>query len=118
MLLHLITTDAWADAAGAQSYRPPTYDADGFIHLSTAQQVHLPANRIFAGRKDLLLLVLDEDLLSAEVRWEPGVPTDPSSMLFPHLYGELPTAAVQQVAPYLPELDGQFGPPTRLGPGR
>lgn len=111
MLLHLIAKDAWADAAGAESYRPPTYDTDGFIHLSTTQQVHLPANRIFAGRRDLLLLVLDEDLLTADLRWEPGVPSDPSSMLFPHLYGELPTVAVRRVTPYLPGPDGQFEPP-------
>jgi uncharacterized protein (DUF952 family) len=82
----------------------------GFVHLSAQLQVHLPANRLFAGRRDMLLLYVDPDRLGAPVRWEPGVPTDPESMLFPHLYGPLPTAAVVEVRPYLPGPDGLFEP--------
>ncbi len=58
----------------------------------------------------MLLLYVDPDRLGAPVRWEPGVPTDPESMLFPHLYGPLPTAAVVEVRPYLPGPDGLFEP--------
>jgi uncharacterized protein (DUF952 family) len=78
------------------------------VHLSAPSQVHLPANRLFAGRDDVLLLVLDPDRLGAEVRWEPGVPGDPASMTFPHLYGMLPLAAVVKVVPYVPGDDGAF----------
>jgi uncharacterized protein (DUF952 family) len=74
--------------------------------------VHLPANRLYAGRTDLVLLNVDPDRLSAPVRWEPGVPTDPESMLFPHLYGPLPADAVTSVTPYLPGADGRFSPLT------
>lgn len=87
---------------------PATYAADGFVHLSTPAQVHLPANRLFAGRTDLVLLRLDPDALGAPVKWEPGVPADPASMLFPHLYGPLPVTAVTAVEKYLPEADGTF----------
>ena len=58
----------------------------------------------------MLLLYVDPDRLGAPVRWEPGVPTDPESMLFPHLYGPLPTASVVAVRPYLPGPDGRFEP--------
>ncbi len=58
----------------------------------------------------MLLLYVDPERLGAPVRWEPGVPTDPESMLFPHLYGPLPTAAVVAVRPYLPGPDGLFEP--------
>lgn len=84
------------------------------MHLSTPQQVHLPANRLFAGRTDLVLLWLDPARFTGELKWEPGVPTDPASMLFPHLYAPLPLAAVLDTQPYLPGPDGVFSTPRRV----
>ncbi|MGH3639839.1 MAG: DUF952 domain-containing protein [Myxococcota bacterium] len=107
-LIHLCTTDEWERAKDAGERRPPSLESEGFIHLSAPEQVHLPANRLFAGRTDMVLLRLDPDLLGAPVRWEPGVPTDPASMTFPHLYGPLPVAAVTSVTTYRPERDGGF----------
>ena len=72
--------------------------------------MHLPANRLYAGRADLVLLRIDPARLGAPVRWEPGVPTDPESMVFPHLYGPLPVEAVTSVTPYRPQPDGSFAP--------
>lgn len=82
----------------------------GFVHLSTQRQVDLPANRIFAGRTDLVMLYVDRAALAAPLRWEPGVPGDPVSMLFPHLYGTLPVRAVRAVRTYRPGPDGRFPP--------
>ena len=109
-LVHLCAEDEWATAYSAEELRPQSLDAVGFVHLSAQHQVHLPANRIFAGRGDLVLLFLDPELLGAPVRWEPGDAGDPAAMLFPHLYGPLPAAAVVDVRPYLPGPDGQFEP--------
>lgn len=90
---------------------PPGLTRDvGFVHLSAPEQVHLPANRLYAGRTDLVLLMIDPSKLTDPVRWEPGVLTDPESMLFPHLYGPLPVAAVTSVTSYLPGDDGRFAP--------
>jgi uncharacterized protein (DUF952 family) len=94
--------------AAAGELRPPSLAEMGFVHLSTPQQVHLPANRLFAGRGDLVLLYLDPDLLGSPIRWEPGVSTDPDAMLFPHLYGPLPAGAVTRITPYRPGPDGSF----------
>lgn len=88
----------------------PESDKTGYIHLSTLEQVHLPANRLYRGRADLVLLYIDPAALDSPVRWEPGVPTDPRSMLFPHLYGPLPVRAVIGAAAYPPAGDGSFGP--------
>ncbi|MEK8071793.1 DUF952 domain-containing protein [Rhodococcus sp. EXRC-4A-4] len=110
-LVHICTAGEWLSMRGQADYTPDTFDAVGFVHLSTPEQVHLPANRLFSGRTDLVLLRLDPARLTAPVRWEPGVPTDPQSMLFPHLYGPLTIAAVVAVLDYRPGPDGTFGVP-------
>lgn len=108
VLVHLCGAEQWARAREAGALAPGG-DA-GFVHLSTPGQVHLPANRLYRGRRDLVLLHIDPARLDAPVRWEPGVATDPESMLFPHLYGPLPAGAVIRVTAYPPAADGGFGP--------
>ena len=107
-LVHLCTIDEWAAAQTDGERRPPSLNGQGFVHLSAPEQVHLPANRLYGGRTDMLLLRLDPTQLGAPVRWEPGVPTDPESMTFPHLYGPLPVVAVISVTRYSPDGDGAF----------
>ena len=108
VLIHLCTAEDWQRAQRAGEHRPTSLGDVGFVHLSAPEQVHLPANRLYAGRTDMLLLGCDPAELGAPVRWEPGVSTDPESMLFPHLYGPLPTVAVTSVTAYLPKADGTF----------
>jgi len=114
VLLHIISREHWLGARSVGEIRPDSLADVGFVHLSTAGQVHLPANRLFFGRKDMVLLLLDTERLDAPVRWEPGVPQDPDSMLFPHLYGPVPTAAVTDVVDYLPDASGMFTAPPDL----
>ncbi len=101
-LLHLVEPGDWRAALDVGAVRPPSLADAGFVHLSTPDQVHLPAARLFPGRRDLVLLVVDPARLADPVRFEPGVPGDPAAMRFPHLHGPLPTAAVVAVVPYLP----------------
>ena len=112
MLVHLCGVEEWSRARASGGIDPSaeTGPPGGarFVHLSTPEQVHRPANRLYRGRTDLLLLHIDPALLDSPVRWEPGVPTDPESMLFPHLYGPLPARAVVRVTPYRPAADGAF----------
>jgi uncharacterized protein (DUF952 family) len=108
--LHICARTDWKLAQRRGEYRPDSLVEIGFVHLSTPEQVHLPANRLYKGRRDLLLLHVDPTLLAAPLRWEPGLPTDPAAMVFPHLYGPLPVAAVTAVTAYLPGPDGLFGP--------
>ena len=110
MLVHLCSAGEWVDAQKVGEIRPESLAVTGFVHLSAPWQVHLPANRLFAGRTDLNALLVDPAALRAPVRWEPGVPGDPESMLFPHLYGPLPAAVVLEVRPYRPGPDGRFHP--------
>ncbi|MGZ4520924.1 MAG: DUF952 domain-containing protein [Mycobacteriaceae bacterium] len=110
-LLHMCTDAQWHLALDAGEIRAESPDPQRFLHLSTPQQVHLPANRLYSGRTDLVLLCVDPGRLDSEIRWEPGIPGDPASMRFPHLYGPLPTASVVAVLDYRPDATGHFEPP-------
>jgi uncharacterized protein (DUF952 family) len=107
VLVHICAAQDWERAQNAGELRPGSLTEAGFVHLSTPEQVHLPANRLYAGRDDLVLLHIDPARLTSEVRWEPGVASDPDAMEFPHLYGPLPVAAVISVTSYRPDDSGR-----------
>lgn len=111
MILHIATRDAWRSDA---PYRADSLDTDGFIHCSDFGTVHLPANRLYAGRTDLVLLVVDPAGLDVALRWEPGAPPDPNGAWFPHVYGPIPPAAVIAVVDFPPSVDGRFQLPADL----
>jgi uncharacterized protein (DUF952 family) len=70
---------------------------DGYIHFSTADQVAETLAKHFAGQADLVLVGVEAEALGPALRWEPSR----GGALFPHLYGELPLAAVKSVQPLL-----------------
>lgn len=107
-LLHLVTPNIWREALAVGAVRPSVAE---FVHLSNAEQVAIPANRLYPGRDDVYLLVLDPGRVGVEVRWEPGEPSDAAGLMFPHAYGPIPTAAVLAVVPYRPGPDGVFTDP-------
>jgi uncharacterized protein (DUF952 family) len=114
ILVHIIGREDWDRAvASGSDHRPDDVDQVGFIHLSTPEQVLVPANRFHAGRTDLVLLVIDPDRLAGEVRWEEGVPPE-GDLRFPHLYGPLELHAVREVIDFPPGPDGRFQLPERL----
>jgi uncharacterized protein (DUF952 family) len=110
VLLHICSRADWSHAQQHGEHRPDSLASAGFVHLSTPNQVHLPASRLYAGRTDLLLLHVDASRLEAPLRWEPGDATDPAAMVFPHLYGPLPVHAVIAVTDYRAGPDGRFAP--------
>ena len=78
---------------------------DGFIHFSTAEQAAETAAKWFAGQHDLVLVAVDADALGDRLKWEPSR----GGALFPHLYGELPLAAVRRrrsLCRSMPTTDG------------
>lgn len=57
--------------------------ADGYIHLSTADQLRGTIDKHFAGQKDLQLVAVDLEALGDKVKWEESR----GGALFPHIYG-------------------------------
>ncbi len=92
MLVFKILRRAEWDAFRAEgvSRGAPVDLADGFIHLSTAEQVAGTAARHFASESDLVLVALDAGRLGPDLRWEPSR----GGALFPHLYRPLRLADV------------------------
>jgi uncharacterized protein (DUF952 family) len=86
----------------------------GFVHCSDFGTVHLPAGALFAGRTDLVLLVIDPAAVDVAVRWEPGDPASPGGAWFPHVYGPIPAGAVIAVHDFPPSPDGTFRLPPAL----
>jgi uncharacterized protein (DUF952 family) len=114
LILHICPRAAWDEAVAAGVYEGDTLATQGYIHCSTAEQVHMPATLLFRGRTDLVLLQIDESRLPVPVIWEEGDPPHPDGKLFPHLYATLPPDAVVAVTEYLPNADGSFSPPQGL----
>ena len=92
MLFHVAEQDHWNAGQEAGSYAPPSLEAEGFVHLSTANQIHRTIQKRFAGRWGLILLTIDPDRLSSELRWEEGEPGE----LFPHVHGPIDLEAVTE----------------------
>jgi uncharacterized protein (DUF952 family) len=90
----LTTRDAWDDAVVKGVFEGAPIDLkDGYIHFSTARQAAETARLYFAGVRDLLLVGFDGDDFGDALKWEASRGGD----LFPHLYGELPTASAVEI---------------------
>ncbi|MCM1982367.1 DUF952 domain-containing protein [Lyngbya confervoides] len=101
-LFHITERQAWEQAQGL--YRCASLDQEGFIHLSTDQQVIGVANRFFSGKRDLVLLEIARDRLQSPLCED----LVPGQGLFPHLYGPLNLDAVVRVWRLEPDGDGTF----------
>jgi uncharacterized protein (DUF952 family) len=110
--LHICPRGHW-DTAG-ERYSAGSLDSVGFVHCSDFGTAHLPANALFAGRRDLVLLQIDPGRLDVPLRWEEGNPPDPAGLYFPHVYGSVPRDAVVGVHEFPPGDDGRFRLPNSL----
>jgi glutathione S-transferase len=103
LIYHIATAADWDQAQRDGQYtistRGRTLAQQGFIHASTAAQVAAVANAFYQGVPDLLLLVIDPALVTAEIRYE-HVPGQPAP--YPHIYGPLNPTAVIEARPFPP----------------
>lgn len=108
---HITTKSGWAAALAANTYTADSLASEGFIHCSMREQVIATANRIFKGRRDLVLLSVDTARVKSEIRYEN---LEGGANLFPHIYGALAIAAVTAVNDFPPRDDGLFELPGAL----
>jgi uncharacterized protein (DUF952 family) len=98
MIFHITDGTTWAQSMARGSHTGSTRGIDladeGYIHCSTAQQWRGVIERFYGDDADLLLLHLDEGLLTSPLVYEqlPGAPEP-----FPHVYGPINLDAVVNV---------------------
>ena len=90
----ILTADQWAAFERDGVFAGAPVDlADGYIHMSTADQLDETLAKHFTGQSGLVILTVDLTALGDLVRWEESR----GQQLFPHIYGSLRMAAVQGV---------------------
>ena len=92
----IVTADQWAQFQANGVFHGASVDlADGYIHLSTADQLRGTLDKHFAGQSGLVIAEVDLGALGDGVRWEVSRGGD----LFPHIYRSLPMTAVRGSRP-------------------
>ncbi len=105
LIYHLINQADWDAARSAAKYRAESLAVEGFIHCSQDEaQLLQVANRLYAGRADMLALEVDTDRLISPVKREPSR----SGEIYPHIYGPLNISAVARVRPLPLDAAGKF----------
>jgi uncharacterized protein (DUF952 family) len=96
ILFKIIDADAWRRAVAAGVFEGAAIDlSDGFIHLSTDTQVRETARLHFAGVTNLLLIAIDEAVVTGALKWE----ASRGGKLFPHVYGVIDPALILWARP-------------------
>jgi len=77
--------------------------ADGYVHLSTADQLTETVDKHFAGQSDLHVAAVDLGSFGESLKWEESR----GGQLFPHLYGPLLLETVVAYGPLERNEDGR-----------
>lgn len=111
VIYHLSPLEHFHAQPPDRSYTPAEFEREGFIHCTKGdEQLVIVANRYYrADERAFVVVVIDEDLVLAKIKYEPGQ----DGVLYPHIYGGLNRSAIVSVLrmPRLP--DGTFQFPDR-----
>ncbi len=99
----ILSAGEWTDWLAAGTFAGAPVDlADGYIHLSTADQLAGTLEKHFAGQPGLVIAAIDLATLGDAVRWEPSRGGD----MFPHVYSVVPISAVRGSVPLVRDGSG------------
>ena len=111
MIFHIAQAADWVAATDLGEYRVASLDSEGFIHLSTRDQVLVTAGRYYRGVEGLTLLAVDEFQLDPTLlRYEVST----GGEAFPHYYAGIPVCAVVGARTFVSGPDGEFLWPSEL----
>jgi uncharacterized protein (DUF952 family) len=116
MIYHITSRTAWSEARQRGDYRADSLDTEGFIHCSTNEQVIPVTEKYYKGQEGLLVLVIEPERLTSDLKWEPpaeGAPPPgvPEGDLFPHIYGPINLEAIVRVLDLQSQPDGKYNFP-------
>lgn len=105
LIFHLVTKEDWKNHINNSEYTPQSIDEQGFIHCSSGKNIEDTANRLFKGKENVMLLVINTALVDHAIKYEADPETGEE---FPHIYGPLNTGAVIDKIEIVPEEDGSY----------
>ncbi len=86
LIYKIVDEGAWHKAQLEGVFTGASIDLqDGYIHLSTATQMHQTAALYFAGQNNLMLIAVDDQNVAHKLKWE----ASRGGQLFPHIYGTI-----------------------------
>lgn len=93
MIYHITDAKLWERALELGDYSHPSLKAEGFIHCSTLTQLPATVARFFSEAQSLIILHIVERRIKELVRWE-----ESDGDKFPHIYGQLPLEAIEDLS--------------------
>lgn len=83
LIYKILTAKQWAQLETNSSFAgAPVDHADGYIHMSTADQAQGTADKHFAGQTELMLVAFDTAIFGDDLVWEKSR----GGQDFPHIY--------------------------------
>lgn len=103
LIYKILSRAEWDAAQAAGRFEGSAIDhADGFIHLSAADQAQETAAKWFKDQADLVLLGVEAEALGEDLKWE----ASRGGARFPHLYRPLLVSEVLSHADLHLDADG------------
>lgn len=112
-LIYKVTTAALWAQANRTGYlaNSPIDNSDGFMHLSSSDQLAETLRLHFAGQSDLVLVAVKVASVDADLKWE----ASRGGALFPHLFGRLSLKSIAWSEPLSVAADGNVQLPRGIG---
>jgi len=106
----VLTHDQWARFQSGGVFRGSPVDLqDGYIHMSCASQLKVTLDKWYAEQNEVALLEIEAAQIDADLKYE----ISRGGAEFPHLFADLPMAAVGRVWLVSPE-NGRYRLPEDL----
>ena len=94
LVYKVCSKDEWDHANLKKFYAGSEIDnEDGFIHLSTKEQLSETVTKHFWGKKNLIIISFSTKKIQDKLEWE----VSRNSNLFPHYYGNLETNFAEKI---------------------
>jgi uncharacterized protein (DUF952 family) len=94
LVYKVCSKDQWKEAVRVGFFSGSAVDAkDGFIHLSTKEQLKETVLKHFKGQENLLIICFSVSKIEDKLKWE----ISRNEELFPHYYGNLETNKAEEI---------------------
>lgn len=105
MIINCMKKRVWEERKNEEVWGKRNIEEDGFIHCSSVDYFDQVAPFFKDTNEELVLICIDENKLTSEVRYEED---DKSVKAYPHVYGLINNDAVIRVIPFLRDEKGDY----------